>query len=917
MPSRFDEQDHQLEAVSSFSDLFDQAFTEDDGKRSLNDKAVLTNLQNVQKRNGLVADSALALVTATTFDDVAYSFPNFSADMETATGKTYAYIRTALTLAKRHGLRQFVIVVPSVAIREGTDAAFKATAPHFSNHPDFSDVQYDWNTYRSDQPHLIDDFTIPSNKVRFLITTLAAFNRKDENRIYRESESLHLFSDGTSGSQMEKLQAVRPVLILDEPQNMESDLSKRALATLRPLLALRYSASHENVYNLVYRLGPVEAREKNLVKRVAVRGVSAVVDPLGAPVTCIETTVRRKAATARLSVVKALVDGTLVSRERTVEPGDDLADLTGRENYDGYVIDQIKQDGVLFDNGEFAELGTDDRQARESVWRDQLAHTLRLHFERQSDLVGRGLDVKVLSLFFIEKVADYVSVDAPLPRIFREEYERLRTRFPEHTSANPADVRGAYFSKTARGKWQDETKSEDDERRAIDLILRDKDKLLSKDEPTAFIFSHTALSEGWDNPNVFQICFLRHSRSTVQRRQQVGRGLRLPLTQGGTRVFDKDVNRLTLVVNESYEDFVAKLNAEYGHDAAAGESGGGGGSGSGNNGKNGPPPIDDDAAKVRVTVKPGKRDTAEFKELWSRIRYRTNYHVSLDGDALVSALSSADWDVLDAIRASSNLVREATLGTDKKGAFSLGDEVALRGVQSSSAALPDLVGLIERALHDREPRLTLTRRTIAAALRAVPKASQRSSVFAPERWAAVFASQVKAAAADIMVKHIRYELRPESDWWDAEVILKNSYDAFQSKDDPNRGYLETSSPKSPNYYSHVDYDSSSEKAFAQALETSGAQVRLYVRLPRSFDVPTPVGTFSPDYAVVAVREDSTEEVYLVQEVKSTLLEGERRRSENQKIRFARKHFATAPKSVHFAVTTGEQGLRLDEQEDDA
>ncbi len=368
------------------------------------------------------------------------------------------------------------------------------------------------------------------------------------------------------------------------------------------------------------------------------------------------------------------------------------------------------------------------------------------------------------------------------------------------------------------------------------------------------------------------------------------------------------------MVNESYEDFVAKLNAEYGPAGSGGSSGGGGGGGNKNKGKGGAPPVDNEAAKVRVQAKPEKQASDEFKELWKRIRYKTHYHVDLDRQALISALASADWDALNAIRASSNEVGEATLATGTTGAFAVEDEVALKGSRNAAASLPDLIALIERALHDREPRLTLTRRTVAAALRAVPKESHRTAVFAPEQWASVLASQIRGAAADIMVNHIRYELRPKAEWWDADVILRSGYDAFPSSD-PNRGVLDTSSSKSPNYYTHVDYDSGAEKAFAQALEASGAQVRLYVRLPRSFDVPTPVGTFSPDYAVVAVREDSTEVVYLVQEVKSTLLEGERRRAENQKIRFARQHFAMAPEPVHFAVTTGEQGLRLDEQED--
>ncbi len=606
-----------------------------------------------------------------------------------------------------------------------------------------------------------------------------------------------------------------------------------------------------------------------------------------------------------------LTDGTLSERPVTVTPDDDLADITGRSNYDGYVVDEIRHDRVIFENGEETLLGEDDSQARESVWRDQLAHTLRVHFERQADLDERGLDVKVLSLFFVEHVADYIGADAVLPRLFAEEYARLREKFPAYTEVDPAAVRGAYFSQTAKGKFQDEPKTDEEQRRAVDLILRKKAELLSKTEPISFIFSHTALGEGWDNPNVFQVCFLRHSRSDIQRRQQVGRGLRLPVNQVLERVFDKDVNRLTLIVNESYEDFVAGLNAQYVSPAGDGQPGGG----NRNRSRGTPPPVDNDADKVRVEAKPGKRDSDEFKQLWSRIRYKTRYHVELDREALLAGLASADWDALDAIGASRNVVAEAELTPTDGSGFAAGKGRALRGVASSRAALPDLVGLIESALHDREPGLTLTRGTIAAALRAVPAQSHRTSVLAPEQWAAVLAAQVRSTAADIMVNHIRYALRPEAEWWEADLILRPAYDAYSSPTDEHRGVIPTPSDNSPNYYTHADYDSPSEKAFAEFLEAAGDKVRLYVRLPRTFDVPTPVGTFSPDYAAVAVRADSSEVVYLVQEIKSALLEGERRQVENQKIRFARRHFSAAPERVEFAVTTGARGLRFEDGDD--
>lgn len=907
MPFQYDEQEHQLAAVAAFSDVLDCAIDRQAETPGLDLQRLLNGVRLVQRANGLPQDDELKLISVQTLDGAAYSFPNLTTEMETGTGKTYAYIRTALTLAKRFGLRKYVIVVPSVAIREQANQALASTQPHFATHPEYADVDYSWDIYRSDQPYLVDNFVMPSSTVRFLIMTLAAFNKLEDNRIYRESETLHLFSDHSTGSQMEKLQSVKPILILDEPQNMESDLSKRALATLRPLFALRFSASHENVYNLIYRLGPREARDRGLVKRVAVRGVTPRLDPLGAPVRLLHVELRRRTARATVRVALARTDGSLYEDILRVEPGDDLSELTGRNVYKNYIVDEIRRDRIVWEDPRLppAVLGHEDAHVVESVWRDQIYHTLRVHFERQRELDLSGYDVKVLSLFFIERVSDYIQ--GIVPRIFAEEYQRLKVQFPEYTSHPPQAVCAAYFSQTARGRYQDEPRTDEECRQAVDLILRQKERLLSKTERTSFVFSHTALGEGWDNPNIFQICFLRHSQSDIQRRQQVGRGLRLPVDSALQRVFDPHVNRLTLIVNESFETFVEKLNAEYG-DAPARE-----GSIASGSGRHRPdtPPIENDALRVRIVAKEDRRNSPEFAELWNRIRYRSKYRVSLRRADLLEALEFEDWDALEAIEVTRNIVSESELLPTGAGTYATAEQTGLRSVSPRRGQLPDLLALIESHLYDHDPRLTLTRRTIAAALQALPARARATAARSPEQWAAIFATQIRDAASKLMVSHIKYELLPSSEWWDADVVLRRSYEAFAGSD-AGRGVVDTSSPSSPSYYSHVDYESAPERQFIEQLESQGSRIKLYVRLPRSFDVPTPVGTFSPDYAIVATRPDDTELVYLVQEIKSSLLEGERRQLENWKIRYARQHFKVAPKPVQFAVTIPERGLRFEE-----
>jgi restriction endonuclease len=439
------------------------------------DDVLLTNLRAVQRAAGIRPVEALAYIEReidTRAGRRRARFANFAVEMETGTGKTYVYLRTALELARLHRLQRFIVVVPSVAIREGVIKTLQITREHFAAL--YPDVPYRYHAYDSRRLARLRSF-VSSTNVELMVMTIDAFNkasnvmRQPNDRLQGEVP-LHMVQD------------VRPVLILDEPQNMESDLSVQSLADLHPQLALRYSATHRNPYALIHRLSPAEAHRRGLVKRIEVASVAD---------------------------------------ERPVD--------------------------------------------REAALSAQIRRTIEAHMERKAWLEPRG--IKVLSLFFVDRVSSYTAEDGLVRRLFDHHYEELRSQHSEIAALPAQSVRAAYFAeKRRRGGHREKIDSRSGrsaaDEAAYDLIMRDKERLLSLEEPVAFIFSHSALREGWDNPNVFQICTLAHSRSDLKKRQEIGRGVRLPVDQSGRRVHDPDIGVLTVVANDSYETYVAGLQSE-------------------------------------------------------------------------------------------------------------------------------------------------------------------------------------------------------------------------------------------------------------------------------------------------------------------------------------------------------------------
>ena len=545
----------------------------------LDDSALYKNVREIQSHNDIEVSDDARLAAWELFDEPASrarSCPHFSVEMETGTGKTYVYLRTIFELSKKYGFKKFVIVVPSVAIREGVLKNLEITADHFR--AVYGNVPSEYFVYDAKRINRLRQFAT-SNTIQIAIINIDAFRKnfagtddeRKSNVMYKESDSL-------SGRQpIEFIQAARPIVIIDEPQSVDNtEKAQEAIMALNPLCTLRYSATHRNPYNLVYRLDPIKAFKLGLVKQIVV--ASATADGAGTDAFVrVERIELIPAIRAKLRIDVQTVDGPK-QKTVTVRRGDDLfLHSKERDAYrDGYRIAEIHAEPgaefIRFTNGTSLPIGGEVGGMRDDVWRAQIKHTIRKHLDRELQLQSRR--VKVLSLFFVDRVANYRDYDAmgdatpgKFAKAFEEELALLATE--ERYKGIPwlieplSRLHDGYFASDKSHRLRDTngaTQADDD---TYSLIMKEKERLLSFEEPLRFIFSHSALREGWDNPNVFQICTLNEGRSVVKKRQEIGRGLRLAVDADGNRIFDDSVNKLYVMANESYEEFARTLQTEY------------------------------------------------------------------------------------------------------------------------------------------------------------------------------------------------------------------------------------------------------------------------------------------------------------------------------------------------------------------
>lgn len=891
------DEEFQIQAIESITKLFDgqhyveAQFNLNEGGLAaipntleVDNDTILENLWQIQEDNQLFVDKTLEFIEETVplfGEETSVCFPNFSVEMETGTGKTYVYLRTILELFRRYGLRKFIIAVPSVAVREGVVKTLEMTKSHLRQL--YDNLPYRYYPYDSSKLSDVRQFAF-SDSVEIFVMTIDSFN-KASNRIYHPTDSLQ------GEVPIHFVQATRPILILDEPQNMVSQLRVKALATLNPLFTLRYSATHRMAYNLVYRLTPTEAYKDGLVKKIEVTGIEQEDDVNQPFVRVNKIQSKGNRLTAQLSVHKLMRDGTVKEQSITVRFGDDLAEKTNRTEYNGYIVEEMSPGGyVLFANGVEIEEGGSKGEDKEAIFEAQIRDTIEEHFRKQERL--KPFNIKVLSLFFIDKVDNYAQETGIIRQLFKKCFNELKQKHASWKDIDVNRVQASYFAhqRTTSGEikctesgdviYQDSsTGAAKHDVNAYDLIMKEKERLLSFDEPRCFIFSHSALREGWDSPNVFQICTLNQTASEIKKRQEIGRGVRLAVNQEGNRVYDEEVNVLTVIANESYASYVASLQVEMEDEY----------------GDQGLPPKPADARKRGVaTLRTKCILKPEFKELWERIKHKTRYAVRVNTNCLIS----------DVVTELDNAEIRPPRITRTKARVDIDDDQVFSAVQMSMAKtvidlagrypLPNLVDTMMHLLENTTPPMRLTKSTLLEIFRRTQK--QQAALDNPHEFASVAVRIIKEKLTDQLIGKIKYEKIGECyEMCQFEAEIK-SWDNYLI-------------PTKRSVYDHVIFDSDTEREFVKKLEKFDF-VKLYVKLPAFFKVPTPIGTYNPDWAIVVEKPDCEEpRLYLVRETKSSTNPNDWRPDEKRKIDCGIQHFRETL-GVNYEVIDGSGDLRL-------
>jgi len=901
------------------------------------DDELLTNLSDIQIKNGLRPSASL-------------SSGDFTIEMETGTGKTYVYLRTVFELNRRYGFTKFVIIVPTVAIKEGVYKTLQITEDHFRAL--YANTPFEYFLYDSGKLGQVRNFAT-SPHIQIMVVTVGAINKKDVNNLYKDTEK-------TGGEKpIDLIRATRPILIVDEPQTVDGGLEgrgKEALGALNPLCTLRYSATHADKHHMVYRLDAVDAYEQKLVKQIEVASLEVEGGHNKTYIKLLSTSNKKGKFTAKVEL--DLQRGTAVSRESvTVEPGEDLEQTTGRAVY----ADCLVQNIGCKTGDEFLELSNLEKPLRpgesigdvdgDALKRLMIRRTITEHLDKELRLRPQG--IKVLSLFFIDAVEHYrrYTEDGTAQKgkyavMFEEEYRKAaklakyNTLFKEvDLESDATEVHNGYFSIDKKEKWTETSESNqvsrDNAERAYSLIMRDKERLVSFDSKLKFIFSHSALREGWDNPNVFQICALREIGTERERRQTIGRGLRLCVNQNGERLRGFEINTLTVVATEGYEEFAENLQKEIekdtgirfgivekyqfaaipvtdaqGRTTALGvsqseaiwshlkDAGYVDAKGKVQDAlkkalKDGTVKLPDEFAAQQHHVKDilrklaGKLDvknaderrpiptrkailnSPEFQALWDRIKHKTTYRLQFDNEKLVK-------DCAEAIRKGPPVtktrvqIRKADLAIGRGGVSA--EETASAApivIEESDIELPDV-------LTDLQDKTQLTRRSLARIL----TGSQRLDDFKrnPQQFIEIATEVINRTKRLAVVDGIRYLRIGEEVYYAQELFEQEEL----------TGYLKNMLTATKSVYEHVVYDFGVEHTFAEQLEKNEA-VKVYAKLPGWFKVPTPLGSYNPDWAVL-IEKDGEDRLYFVVETKSSLFTDDLRDKEGAKIECGKAHF---------------------------
>ncbi|MFG0750245.1 type III restriction-modification system endonuclease [Acinetobacter ursingii] len=948
-------------------------------------QAVLKNVQDVQAASGLQRSSQLITDDDGKGKNLTKSQLNLDIEMETGTGKTYCYIRTMFELHKQYGWSKFIVVVPSIAIREGVYKSLNMMADHFQE-------QYGKKArffiYDSKALHHLESFS-SNGGINVMVINVQAFTSKskDNLRIYDELDEFQ------SRRPIDVISRNRPIVILDEPQKMGAVTTLQSIANFNPLFILRYSATHKRNYNLIYRLDALDAYNQKLVKKITVKGVEVQgLSGTHGYLYLQDIIVSKSAPVARLELEIETKNG--FKREvRKVSKGDNLYDISNKaEQYnDRYVVSDIdaRDNSVTFLNGTKIHVGEALGHVDEKIMRTiQIRETIRAHIQKERQLYNQG--IKVLSLFFIDEVAKYRQydednnpVDGEYVQIFKEQYQQVLNEIEDlnlendpyfdylkaievdrtHNGYFSIDKKSKRLANPAIDKKAEEAQVSNDTD-AYDLILKDKERLLSFEEPTRFIFSHSALREGWDNPNVFVICTLKHSDNVISRRQEVGRGMRLAVNKFGERMDANHfqgalgeihkLNNLTVVTNESYKEFVSNLQSEilntiqnrptqatpdyfkgkmfklsdgssvevtelmakqinkhlskhdyiddndqltpkY-HEAKE----------QGTlaelpeslvayteqihkliDGLFDPKALegmaDNGNKKLTNTINQANLERKEFQALWSRINRKAVYQINLDSEKLIEqSISAVERIAVERnnkfVETLSYKLAEATQNDESTyeqvkakemfGKVTSKTEVANISIQSQVTY--DLIGNIADDTN-------LTRKTVARILQGINAAVFAQFKLNPEAFIREMSRIINEQQAKMVIQGLKYNPL-DSTYPDNEIFVSN-------ENIPLQAYK-----AERHIWDYVVTDSDNERKFVEELDGAD-EVVVYAKLPDRFQIPTPFGSYNPDWAI-AFNKDKVRQIYFVAETKGSMDDADLRDKEKRKIESAKKFFAT-------------------------
>lgn len=961
MKLKFNNQEYQTAAVNSIVDIFNgQRINKSNfsisvgtlraqgvgNKLDLLDEQIIENVRKIQLNNRLTRSINLENM-------------NFSIEMETGTGKTYVYTKTILELNKKYGFTKFIIVVPSIAIKEGVYKSLQMTEEHFKNI--YDNIPYNYFIYDSKKRGKVENFAT-SIDIEIMIVTIGAFisdfgkDNKKSNLMYRRDDKIN------DQIPIELIRNTNPIVIIDEPQSVDNTpKAKEAIKKLNPLCQLRYSATHKYKYNLMYKLDAVEAYNQKLVKQISVNSISAELDS-NSPYIKLLSVSDKNGYSAKLEVNCKKTNGVIERKTINIKIEDNLKDYTNLDYYDNYILDDIdttpEGEYIQFTNNELLYIGETRGDIDENaIKRAQIRATIDVHLKKERQYTKEG--IKVLSLFFIDEVSKYRNYDSEgkeypgeYYKIFEEEYNNLingKYKDLKENNSNYYDtnkVHDGYFSIDGKGRIKNTNGDTQADQTVYEKIMKDKETLLSFKEPLRFIFSHSALKEGWDNPNVFQVCTLIETKDNLTKRQKIGRGLRICVNQDGERVNDYIYNELTVVANESFREFAAGLQKEIEQETGLkfgvveknlfadittiSEDGSYHELGLeiseeifnmliennvinsiGKITETGKSDIkyrnidipkkliiysDDiytklDKVNTKLPIKNAKNEVI--------VKLNKKVYLSKEFDELWNKIKqkttySVNMDINNFIQNCVNDIKE--MPTIKK--LKIRSENAKLGITSlgieSTNVMIKTISDVEQNINYPDPmrflqdEAKITRKT---AYEIITQSDRIKDFFNnPQRYLEEVCKIINKNKKSQLVNGIKYSK------------TNNYYEKELFENIELKAYLESNAiPTTKSVLDYVIYDSEIEKDFALAMENDD-DCKLFIKLPSFFTIDTPLGRHNPDWAVL-MEEEGKDKMYYIVETKGSRFKTDRRGTENDKIDCAQKHFEATDSNIKYQVST--------------